>query len=245
MSVIPTPLDFKGDPSRFTDALMTWFHTAGNDVTTGGDKTLLDHAATSAHLAQKDNAPKTEIVSAYFHMVGALLMRHDPADPITLNLPQQVQLGATWLEKFFPRTVTEPVRLYPLGRRWLLALDKNYRALLTDREYRELADLGGPLVSKERERFENLPNWQAAVSLARRHDVATVQKPCAQTRQTTPAGTVTPGSTVPFVKNGIVQQAIQNCLTVPHSVLVDNNMSVSTATKGRPNGAPHSVSATI
>jgi len=164
--------EYSGDPLRFSDRLLAWLTEAGEPVAAEHGLSLLDHSLQTAELAQRENAPNHEVVTALLHDTGKILLEHQGPDAASAAPRCSEKIGAAWLARYFPPAISEPVRLHQIAKRWLFALDKGYRDTLSDEAFRALAELGGPMGEKERQHFERHESWSAAVALARRDDMS-------------------------------------------------------------------------
>jgi len=79
-------------------------------------------------------------------------------------------MGAAILEKFFPLTVTEPVRWHVDAKRYLCAVDRNYFSGLSDASVKTLELQGGPLNQEQIKAFENNPYLETIIRLRRYDD---------------------------------------------------------------------------
>ena len=83
-------------------------------------------------------------------------------------------VGANWLRQFFPKPVTEPIRLHVPAKRYLCAIDTQYWSGLSDGSKTSLVKQGGPMTEREVDEFELAPGHDAAVRLRRIDDRAKV-----------------------------------------------------------------------
>ena len=83
-------------------------------------------------------------------------------------------MGANWLQQFFPEPITEPIRLHVPAKRYLCAVDAQYRSGLSDGSKTSLVKQAGPITEREVDKFELAPGHDAAVRLRRIDDRAKV-----------------------------------------------------------------------
>ena len=83
-------------------------------------------------------------------------------------------VGANWLQQFFPKPVTEPIRRHVPAKRYLCAIDTQYWSGLSDGSKSSLVKQGGPMAEREVDEFELTPGYEAAVRLRRIDDRAKV-----------------------------------------------------------------------
>lgn len=170
--MLTTP-DWRGDAFGFVDALIAWLETSCDVAYGDAPLTLLDHLVQTAGLARLDRAPDHEIAAALLHDIGHVLLGdRSIRDAYGTRPPRHEELGARWLARYFRSSVTEPIRLHAPARRYLCAVDRCYRAAMTEAAIREIADLGGPMIEVERRAFERHTGFAAAIALQRRDVLA-------------------------------------------------------------------------
>ena len=162
--------------SSIRSQLAHLFAQHGGDLYGGESVTQLDHALQAAQLAQQQDRPASEIVSALLHDVGHLL--HDLGDDCAERGIDDTheEAGAAWLiaEHAFPPCVTEPIRLHVPAKRFLCAVDAGYHAELSPASQLSLSLQGGPFTELEVAAFRETPYSEAAVRLRQWDDLAKV-----------------------------------------------------------------------
>ena len=156
------------------DEIIELFARRGDDVYFGEPVSQLEHALQTAFQAEQEGASDTLIAAAILHDVGHLLH----------NLPEDIaergvdgrheQVGATWLARYFPMAVTEPIRLHVSAKRYLCARDDEYQGRLSTASIRSLALQGGPMSDEEVREFEASPYAREGALLRRWDDLAKV-----------------------------------------------------------------------
>ncbi len=143
---------------------------AKGDLNYGEDVTQRQHAVQCAALAQRDGFGPQMIAAALLHDIGHLLteLAEDAAEHGIDDVHEDV--GERWLKRYFPDQVTEPIRLHVAAKRYLCAVEPEYRAKLTEASDRSLMLQGGPMSEQEIAEFEALPHSEAAVQLRRYDD---------------------------------------------------------------------------
>jgi predicted HD phosphohydrolase len=167
-----------GDGPRFVDELIGWLLSVGRR-TYEGRVTLLEHALQSAALAKLHGARESLVVAALLHDIGQPL-----ADVVDADAESHVtdeRLAASWLGRFYPEAVTEPIRLQVEAKRWLVATEPGYLATLSLASRAALVDQGGPMPPAECAAFEVHPFACNALVLSRWDEEASV--PNAQVAQ--------------------------------------------------------------
>lgn len=147
------------------DAVLAPLVARGGGAYLGEAVTQVDHALQAAALADAAGSAAALVVAALLHDVGWLLGAGDD---------DHAARSATHLARWFPRAVTEPVRLHVEAKRWLCTTSPGYHDLLSDASRRTLLLQGGLMDEGQREAFEAGP-WAAdAVTLRRWDDEAKV-----------------------------------------------------------------------
>ena len=157
--------------------------------------TQLEHALQCATLAMTA-ACSDELVSAcLLHDIGHLVSapRPDRSSRTARDLEHE-RIGSRLLERLFPRSVTEPIRLHVAAKRVLCTLDPAYREGLSPASIASLALQGGLMTEVERVRFEEAEHADAALSPAslRRPGQGTGAKDSRTRRVRTDPGSRTP-----------------------------------------------------
>ena len=162
-------------PQQKVDALFSYLEDKGQSFY---DEvvTQLEHALQSAALAKQNNASTTLITSALLHDIGHLILDEHNADSAFLDIDlNHEEIGAQYLEPFFPETVTTPIRLHVPAKRYLCTVDVTYHDGLSDASKRSLKVQGSVMSAEEREAFEQIPHYQDALTLRRWDDLAKVK----------------------------------------------------------------------
>ncbi len=123
------------------------------------------HMRQSAALAEAAGAAPALVVAALVHDV-AYVVAPDLSDETSIEI-DHAEVGAAWLERWFPSSVTEPVRLHVEAKRYLALTEPGYAAMLSPESTRTLDLQGGVMTSDEARRFESVPHFEDAVHLRR------------------------------------------------------------------------------
>lgn len=137
----------------------------------GEDVTQEQHALQCAALAEAAGAAPELIAAALLHDIGHLLGEADPGHGCYTH----DAVGATFLSELFGPQVTDPIRLHVAAKRYLCAVDPDYRAQLSEESRHSLAMQGGPMTAEEQRAFESEPHFAAAVELRRWDDAGKVE----------------------------------------------------------------------
>jgi gamma-butyrobetaine dioxygenase len=132
---------------------------------------ITDHMLQTAHAAELNGAPPALVAAALLHDVAYVV--HDPLDDRALDAAHPA-IGARFLAVHFGPAVAEPVRLHVAAKRYLCAIEPEYRAALSAASFRTLQAQGGPFSQAEAGGFQALPYAHDAVRLRRWDDAAKV-----------------------------------------------------------------------
>jgi phosphonate degradation associated HDIG domain protein len=128
------------------------------------------HALQCALLAQQAAAPDSLVAACLLHDLGHLLRAEGPGDAQQDDLHEY--RGLPFLRGEFPDAVLEPIRLHVAAKRFLCAVDPEYRQGLSPASQRSLELQGGPFTDEEVHLFLATPHAMQAVSLRRWDDQA-------------------------------------------------------------------------
>lgn len=148
---------------------MYMLRSAGAESYDGEELTQRDHALQTAALAVAEGADDALVLAALFHDVGHVLS--DAHSHAVGEERRHDRLGARFLASNYPPSVSEPVRLHVLAKRYL-ARDPMYRAALSEESERSLSLQGGALDEDEAVGMMGLPYAADAVALRRWCDAA-------------------------------------------------------------------------
>lgn len=138
--------------------------------------TQLEHALQCAALAQQNDASSTLITGALLHDVGHIILDEHSAREAFLDTDlSHEEVGAQYLEPFFPDAVTTPIRLHVPAKRYLCTTDASYYDGLSEASKRSYRLQGGLMSDEERNAFEQIPHFEDALTLRRWDDLAKVK----------------------------------------------------------------------
>lgn len=157
-----------------TQKILRLFEEKGDSEYGGEAVTQLEHALQAATLALQAGAHPSLVVAALLHDVGHLL--HDlPDDAPEVGIDDHHETtGFRFLEKSFPASVTEPVKMHVDAKRYLCAVDKEYFKGLSEPSRVSLELQGGPMDQREIDAFRSRPFSDDAVRLRQWDDQAKV-----------------------------------------------------------------------
>ena len=132
----------------------------------------LAHGLQCAAYAETEGASPDLIAAALLHDVGHLVDKHFERGQVNAVDRRHEAIGAAYLARAFPPSVTEPIRLHVAAKRYLCAVDDGYLATLSPASVRSLELQGGPYTAAEAETFIAQPYADDAVRLRRWDDLA-------------------------------------------------------------------------
>jgi phosphonate degradation associated HDIG domain protein len=143
------------------------FARRGTEMYAGEPITQTEHALQAALLAEENEADAALVTAAFLHDVGHLLHDLDEDCAEEGIDDKHESLGAEWLSRHFGDDVVEPVRLHVAAKRYLCAVDAEYFAQLSDASRLSLSLQGGPFTAAQARKFEEHPQFAAAIRLRR------------------------------------------------------------------------------
>ena len=155
------------------DEALALYARKGN-LAYGEGVTMIEHGLQAALLAEREDAGPAMTAAALLHDIGHLL--HSlPEDVADLGIDSQHEsLASAWLSRYFPTTVSEPVRLHVAAKRYLCAVESDYMEALSSASQLSLRLQGGPMSEIEAARFAGERFSADAVRLRRWDDLAKV-----------------------------------------------------------------------
>ncbi|GLX93874.1 HD domain-containing protein [Herbidospora sp. NBRC 101105] len=160
------------------DELDALFTGPGTGDYLGEAVTMAGHMLQAAALAEAAGAPAHLVAAALLHDIGHL---DGGAELMSGVDNRHGHTGAQVPARWFGPEVTEPVRLHVAAKRYLCAVEPDYRARLSAASEFTLQVQGGPMSEEEAAAFAALPGAADAVAVRRWDDEAKV------------AGAATPG----------------------------------------------------
>jgi phosphonate degradation associated HDIG domain protein len=156
--------------SELTRTILQLYRTRGLTAYFGERVSMCEHGLQAAHFAQAETAAESLVVAALLHDIGHLLEELPGAIEDWSTDARHEESGARWLARRFPPEVCEPVRLHVSAKRYLCAIDADYRACLSPASVHTLSLQGGPMSATEVAQFRAQPFWQDAVRVRRWDD---------------------------------------------------------------------------
>jgi phosphonate degradation associated HDIG domain protein len=160
--------------SALLQSLLNRFRDRGHAQYGGEAVSQLEHALQCATLAETAGHGAEFISACLLHDLGHII--HDLEDDIaTQGVNDHHEFRAIpVLQKLFPPTVTEPIRLHVAAKRYLCAVEPAYWDNLSDASKRSLELQGGKFSPAAVAAFIQQPHAEAAVALRRLDERAKV-----------------------------------------------------------------------
>ncbi len=138
----------------------------------GEGVSMTEHSLQAAVLAEQEGQGAPMIAAALLHDIGHLL--HDfPEDIADQGIDSKHEaLASAWLSQYFPKEVSEPVRLHVAAKRFLCASVSGYFADLSPASVQSLELQGGQMSATESQAFMAEPFMGPALRLRRWDDLA-------------------------------------------------------------------------
>ena len=157
------------NPAEVTALIRDLFRRRGGESYLGEAVSMTEHMLQTAWIAERAGEDRSVVVAALLHDIGHYTgdFGDDYIDIGVDNLHEVA--GERFLERWFPPEVTEPVRWHVDAKRYLCAVDPSYFATLSEASVRTLELQGGPMDSREVERFSANP-WLDTILRVRRYD---------------------------------------------------------------------------
>lgn len=150
------------------DEVIDWLYQRAGAMYGGEAVTQLEHGLQCAALAQAAGANASLITAALLHDIGHL------AHEVTDVHYSHENLAADLLRDVFGAAVRDPIRLHVDAKRYLCAIDPDYRATLSPASQRSLEWQGGPFSPSQAEAFIAKKHAGDAVLLRQWDDAAKI-----------------------------------------------------------------------
>lgn len=159
-----------GSAGQKVDALFSFLEKRG-EAKYDEQVTQLEHGLQTAALAKAAGGTSPQVTSALLHDLGHLLVNEHNAkgDFLQKDLNHE-EVGAHYLEPFFPPEVTVPIGLHVPSKRYLCTADEDYYNCLSMASKRSLEVQGGKMSEEERIEFASTPHLEFALQLRRWDD---------------------------------------------------------------------------
>lgn len=132
----------------------------------------LVHGLQCAAIAKHEGASESLITAALLHDIGHLVDKRFEVGQRNDIDRRHEDIGAAYLSRMFPASVTEPIRLHVDAKRYLCSIDNDYAASLSPASQRSLRLQGGTFTAQEAQEFIARPFAIDAVKLRKWDDLA-------------------------------------------------------------------------
>lgn len=153
------------------DYIINLFHVMGGKSYLGEGISQAEHGLQCAAIAADLGRDDELVCASLLHDIGHFLHDFDEDCADHGIDSQHEDVGADWLAKYFPDSVTEPVRMHVDAKRYLCAIQPEYFDRLSEASIQSLELQGGPMNKAEVAKFEESPHLENALCL-RRHEEA-------------------------------------------------------------------------
>jgi predicted HD phosphohydrolase len=141
----------------------------------GEDVTIGDHMLQCAALAQAEGAPDALVAAALLHDVGYYLDAAPDNENETQPARRHDAAAGRALAALLPEAAVEPVRLHVDAKRYLCAVEPDYRARLSPASIHTMSLQGGIMDGQAAAAFAALPHAEDACRLRRWDDAGKVR----------------------------------------------------------------------
>ena len=155
---------------KLIDEMFAMFGLYG-DRHYGEDVTQREHMLQSAWFARQDDAPDTLIAAALLHDIGQFFDEAGAAAEARGEDARHEEAGFRFLCAHFPPRMVQPILLHVAAKRYLCAVEPDYRTSLSEASVLSLHLQGGPFTREEAADFARHPFAGEAVRLRRYDDL--------------------------------------------------------------------------
>ncbi len=149
------------------DFVQTAFERCG-DQHYGEALTQSAHMLQCAYQASQAGEPETVVIAALLHDFGHLI--EDAEQALTDGIDAEHEaLGAAFLSRYFPPSITRPIALHVAAKRYLCRVEPGYLDRLSAGSLLTLELQGGPFTQDQADAFKADPFSAEAIRL-RRYD---------------------------------------------------------------------------
>lgn len=150
------------------------FERRGAEAYMGEDVSMAEHMLQAAQIAEETNASPALIVAALLHDIGHFANDLSETELMAGNDNFHEAAGANFLDRFFPSSVSVPVRYHVDAKRYLCRVDQQYFSRLSDASIFTLGVQGGAMSTEEISVFEATPHANESVQLRHCDDLGKV-----------------------------------------------------------------------
>ncbi|MFL9873169.1 (R)-1-hydroxy-2-trimethylaminoethylphosphonate oxygenase [Paraburkholderia megapolitana] len=169
-----TPIKQTLDVDNIVAFIGDIFARRGGEEYLGEGVTMAEHMLQAAHLVEQNGERDTVIVAALLHDIGHFTSEFGAFSMSDTKDNYHDAAGAVVVEQFFPRAVTDCVRLHVAAKRYLCAVDPGYFAKLSPASVHSLRLQGGPMTDEQVARFSQNPNLADVIKVRLADDAGKV-----------------------------------------------------------------------
>lgn len=125
-----------------------------NKIITTEGISISKHSLFCGMLAIKEQASSSLIAAALLHDIGhAIYFDGDDLGEDLVDI-EHAEIGAAWLSRWFPKAVTEPIKLHVIAKRYYYTKIDSYKYMLSEGSRQSLQFQGGRLSEHDLSTFE-------------------------------------------------------------------------------------------
>jgi phosphonate degradation associated HDIG domain protein len=160
--------------AELVDYIVHLYRTHGAGQYGGESVTQLEHALQCAALAEEEGATPALVAASLLHDLGHLMYASLDAGMRRAFDDKHEYRPVRMLRRCFPDAVVQPIRLHVAAKRYLCAVDADYRGELSPASVHSLALQGGPYTAAEVQAYITQPYARDAIRLRTWDDRAKV-----------------------------------------------------------------------
>ncbi len=161
-------------PGNLVDRLEALFAVIVRDSYLGENVTIGDHMLQCAALARQEGAEEALVAAALLHDVGYYLDAAPDNENETRPAKRHDAAAGRALAGLLPESAVAPIRLHVDAKRYLCAVEADYRARLSPASIHTMALQGGIMDGQAAQTFAALPHAQEACRVRRWDDAGKV-----------------------------------------------------------------------
>ena len=147
------------------DFIGSIFDRRGGEEYLGEPVNMGQHMLQGATIAEQQGQPEEIIIGALLHDIGHFTSEFGTFTIEDTEDRHHEDAGAKVLERFFPKVITDCVRIHVAAKRYLCATKPEYFESLSEASIHSLHLQGGPLNHMEVVEFEKNPNLDQIIAV--------------------------------------------------------------------------------
>lgn len=143
------------------------FEEFGNEDYDGERVTQREHMVQCAMLAMQEDNEDELVLGALLHDIGHLLRHRQPVEIMgDYGVVNHESIGAAYLrEKEFSEKICVVVEMHVAAKRYLVAVDADYKNKLSEASWQTLQFQGGPMTKTEADKLEEHPYFEEIIKV--------------------------------------------------------------------------------